>query len=157
MLWVRNHKLLLSCILLSLIGGIFFAWAHFRAQSDPLVHSVVLPHQKSSGSLLSLRKPGVGNKANSFYGSEVQRKASAWVLPVKRFSSHLSAETLLEKLQESGFDAYLQGSRGSKGGISYEILIGPKISRYKFKKIQQDLFNKFKFHTASAVPYERNY
>ena len=132
-------------------------WTHFRPQSDSLVHSVVLPHQHSSASLLSLHQSGVVNKVNSLFGSKVQRKAFAWVLPVKRFSSHMPAETLLEKLQESGFDAYLQISHGNEGSIFYEVLIGPKVSRYKFKKIQQDLFNKFKFHTASAVPYERNY
>ena len=121
-----------------------------------LTHTVRLPSQKISlrdslpAGSKSLALLSSGNEAISHEDSY------AWVLPVKRFSSHDDAERLLERLQEAGFDSYIQASRSSNESVSFMVLVGPKLSRSKFKAIQKELMRQFHLHASSIEPYSDN-
>ena len=123
---ISKYKYLVWSILLLIALAVFLCWKHYSSNSNVLSHTVRLPVQHTS---LSTVQSGVSKQSKNFallsggIADASEEHAYAWVLPVHRFSGHHDAEQLLEKMQESGFDSYIETKRSVNGSLSFRVLI----------------------------------
>jgi DedD protein len=69
------------------------------------------------------------------------RSMSAWVIQLGSFSSQVNADSLVRRLQNQGFPAYIEQVKAETGTV-FKVRVGPELSRTDAENIQKNLKSK---------------
>ncbi len=69
-----------------------------------------------------------------------------WALKVASFAQHQAASTLLDRLRNARFNAYLQSKSKGLPNPEYDVMIGPEINQNAFVAMQSQLQQQFNIH-----------
>lgn len=117
-------------------------------ESKPAVEATKTPEKAA--------KPAVKDKPPPASAQKVQEKAKAekprgkWSVQVNAYTERGEAESLVKKLTDKGYDAYVV-STNIKGRIWYRVRVGRLATRQEARNLQQTLMTKEKLARAFAT------
>jgi cell division septation protein DedD len=76
------------------------------------------------------------------------KSTNQWVLKVAAFPQHQAASTLLDRLRNARFNAYLQTKSKGLPNPEYNVMIGPEMDQNAFVAVQAQLLRQFNIHAA---------
>lgn len=112
---------------------------------DLQVKQVITPSTLPVLASAPIQSKNLVQKRTSYYIKSLFSKIPiAWMIQVASFENYYNAKRLLQRLQEKGFDAYLEKTHEDK--IITRVFIGPEINRNKLNKIQEELKKKIRLN-----------
>lgn len=146
-----KQRLLGATFLLSLATAVIPAV--FTGESVPVLSSHYMdvnahPYQVALNQQLD-KQADQASAEEASYAYVSDEDPQAWSIRVASFSDPLVAEQLEQKLQQQGYEAYLQSSDGNL----YNVLVGPELAASNAHVVQKQLQQQLQLKGV-VVPYD---